>query len=516
MLATTLESMVLPLTIGAGAALLAWLIVLAVVAVANRPNRAEPVSAGLELGGDSPPAVAAMLSHRWKPDPVGPAATLIDLAARDLVRFEPMSAGGYQVRVPDQPPPPDLLDYEAHVLELVRSRASNGVVPCAALQVGATASQSTSTLMFGSKAIRLSTTKTANWFKRFDQMVSADARRRGLSRARFSRAVIAFLGAAATIPALLVGLAVVALPNDSTATDCVNCAQSSDNPFVGTLVVALFVWIGLMLIFRRLQDDRDTPAGLAEAGRWLGLRGNLRNDEVFGEHHVDAVVIWDRLLAYGVALGVAHVAAADVPISPESKREAWSAESGTWRLVHIDYPKRLPPGYGKPTWLALLTGLFQVGIAGVVLVFGVPSLLHFATEVSLPTSDLNGDSATTVHLVLRVVAGVVAVGVGLALVRALAMVWFAANDLGARRVVDGLVLRSYSHTSNDQDWWEAAVDDGTDDQVRAWRGQGQLPAALQEGNRVRATITRHLCTFKSAEVLGPTPPPAPTNTPNPY
>ena len=170
MLATTFESMTIPFGIAAGVALLGWLAVLAAVLLANQSKSPEPVSAGLELGGDSPPAVVALLTHRWKPDPVGASATLIDLAARGIVRFEPLAAGGFQVRLPDQPPPPDLLDYEAHVLELARSRATNGVAPCAALQVREKSSTRRLTRATGSKNEILFSPTNTNWFKRFDQM----------------------------------------------------------------------------------------------------------------------------------------------------------------------------------------------------------------------------------------------------------------------------------------------------------------------------------------------------------
>lgn len=514
--ATSLESMALPLGIAAVVALLGWLIVLILVSVANRPNRPEPASAGLELGGASPPAVAAMLTNRWKPSRVGPTATLVDLAARDLVHFESMAEGGFQVRVPEQPPPTDLLDYEVHVLALVRSRASNGVVPCAALQVREQAPTWTSSPLLSSTNVKVFSFKTTNWFKKFNNMVATDARRRGLSRARFSHAATLFVGATAAVAAGLVGLAVVALPSSSDASSCATCSRSSDNPLVGTVAIGFFVWIGLMVVFSLLKDDRDTPDGLAEAGRWLGLRGNLRNDPVFGEQHVDAVAVWDRLLAFGVALGVAHVAADDVPISAESKDEAWSAESGQWRFVHIDYPKRMPPGYGMPTWLTFVRGALNVMIAILVLFLGVPFVMHFTNVFDANPDQLSGSTNSAADTALHVVAAAMAVIASLFIVRGLVMLWFAVTDFGANREVEGLVLRSYAHSSsNDQDWWEAAVDDGTSDRVRAWRGTGQLPPELQEGNRVRATITRHLCTFKSAEVLSAQPTPYPPATPQP-
>ena len=485
MLATTLHSLSLPLGIGAAVALVGWCALLGLVLVATRPHRPEPVSTGLELGGDSPPAVAGMLTHRWKPGPIGVAATLVDLAARKVVRFEPISGGGYQLRMSDEPSPVDLIPHEAHVLSLIRDKAERGVVPCAALQLP------------DDKA-------TTNWFRTFDALVASEARRRGLSRARFSATVISFVGASSAVVAALVGIAVAAILDTPPARNCTKCSSGSDSPWVIVLFVGVCTWFGLIALFRRFSDERDTSAGLAEAGRWLGLRDNLREDTVFCMQHVDAVTVWDRLLAFGVGLGVAHVAAHDLPIGAESKHEAWSAESGTWRLVRISYPEHLPPGYGDPTWICLVKGLFQLAVAAFVLVMGVPLVSELSRDIARHNTGLTGIRGALVGAGLGLAAAIVGVAAILVGLRAAAILWFASNDLFSTRVVEGRVLRSsveQRSSSRSHEVWEAAVDDGTSDHLRAWRGVGPLPPLLQEGNRVRATITRNLCTIRSVELL---------------
>ena len=297
MLATTLHSLSLPLGVATGGALVVWLIALGVLLVSTRPGRPDPVSAGLELGGDSPPAVAGMLVHEWEPSRIDASATLVDLTARGIVAFEPIDEG-FQVRLPETRSSEALLPHEAHLLDLVERRAEGGVVPCAALQ------------MQEGRA-------TDAWFKEFDGLVVADARRRGLSRARFPAAATAVIGALAALAAACVGVAVAALADTPQLQDCSGCSHDSGNPWTIALSIAIVGWILMMVLYRHLDGERDTPAGLAEAGRWLGLRDNLRHDELFGVQHVDAVAVWDRLLAYGVGIGAARTAAHDVPIGEE-------------------------------------------------------------------------------------------------------------------------------------------------------------------------------------------------------
>jgi uncharacterized membrane protein len=63
--------------------------------------------------------------------------------------------------------------------------------------------------------------------------------------------------------------------------------------------------IGLILYGRR---QRDTDAGLEAAGRWRAVQAKLAENPVFAEQPPIAVAMWERLLAYGAALGVAPAA----------------------------------------------------------------------------------------------------------------------------------------------------------------------------------------------------------------
>ena len=50
----------------------------------------------------------------------------------------------------------------------------------------------------------------------------------------------------------------------------------------------------------------------------------LQHDPQFGDTPPAGVAIWDRLLAYGAGLGVAHGAVAAIPLEEEDPEVAWS------------------------------------------------------------------------------------------------------------------------------------------------------------------------------------------------
>ena len=64
------------------------------------------------------------------------------------------------------------------------------------------------------------------------------------------------------------------------------------------------------------------------ASRWLGVRAELAENPVFATHSPLEVELWDRLLAYGAALGVASGASRPLPMGVESDTEAWSSHGG--------------------------------------------------------------------------------------------------------------------------------------------------------------------------------------------
>src|SRR5207237_10501371 len=109
-----------------------------------------------------------------------------------------------------------------------------------------------------------------------------------------------------------------------------------------------------------VRASRETARGWGGASGWLGLQTYLRDDPSFADSPVASVAIWQRYLSYGAALGVARAAVAALPMGSESDDEAWSKQSGRWRLVHITY-RNWPPGWGRAprqvVWSGALTFL---------------------------------------------------------------------------------------------------------------------------------------------------------------
>jgi len=220
------------LAVAAAAASLAWLVAVAIVFVSRRPPEPPVGPRTLELGAE-PPAVANFLANDFRVTDDAVPATLIDLAARNVVDVEQRGPGVFYVRL--RPAVSEQLNaYEQRVLDHLRARASNGVVPAEALTTGP-----------GHESTR--------WRRRFANEVVSDAQRRGLSRDAVAGAVFTVLTVAAAAPALLVW----ALSEFEAGIVVVGAA------------VALLGWI------RARHPQRETPEGLAAASRWLGVRAEL-------------------------------------------------------------------------------------------------------------------------------------------------------------------------------------------------------------------------------------------------
>jgi hypothetical protein len=101
------------------------------------------------------------------------------------------------------------------------------------------------------------------------------------------------------------------------------------------------------------RGERDTPAGIVAAARWLPVRDWLRAHEQFGDLPPAAVTVWDRYLSYGLALGVAPATGAVLDLGMGDRRRGmgdrrrvWSSYGGRWRRVRVRYP-RLRPHLGS-------------------------------------------------------------------------------------------------------------------------------------------------------------------------
>ena len=462
LLALTRGEYALRFGVGAAVALVAWLALLALFAVATRARTPDPGPEALELAGDEPPAVVAMLTDGWEVGHEAVPATLIDLAARRIVAIEGVGPDRFVIRLRPSASTDGLTDYEEQVLTHVRGLASpDGTVPGEALTTGPEGDSTA-------------------WWTRFQASVVKDARDRGLSRGRWSKWMLAVLGATAVVPAALAALALVTLPPEEGA-------EEEENPVGAFIGVTAMAWFPLMTLPRKLRAERDTPAGREAAARWLGLREHLDATGGFAEAPPAAVVIWDRFLSYGAALGVAGGAVRALPLGSESDTEAWTAHGGHWRVVHIDYPKRLPPGWGKPPLLATAIGL--TGLLGGLFVARIFFPL-MAEAVSDLVDSTREEGFSPINLIAIALLALPTIVSAVLILRSAVMLAAAVSDLFVTREVEGIVLRIRRHEKVSY----LAVDEGAGAKVRAWIVAPLLlnGAGVSQGGRVAATVSPRL------------------------
>jgi hypothetical protein len=464
------------LGVAAGIALAGWLVLLALFAVATRARHPDAAPATMDFPDDEPPAVVNLLTNGWAVGKEAVPATLIDLAARKVLAIEEVGPERFIVRVPPDRPA-SLEPYEEQVLQHVRSLASGGVVPCEALTTGPEAD-------------------SQRWWKQFRKAVIDDARARGLSRSRWSGPYRAILSAAAAVPAGLATAALVASDIHSKASS----SSSHDDPF-GWLGASLIIWAALSAVPTLLRADRDTPAGLQAASRWLGVREHLHADEHFAEQPPAAVAIWDRYLSYGAAMGVAAGAVRALPMGSESERQAWSSYGGRWHMVRIHYPQRFPPGWGRNPWAAIGLGLAWLVPAAFV-TYIMWSLISHATD---DLGHVSRGGAAALGALVAVVISAVPLA---ALAYGTTMLWSGVTDVGKRSDVEGRVLRRKEvTTSNDSGTHTVAiylaVDDGRHPELRALRCSPQVADGVHPGAEVRATVSPHLAHVYTLDRLAP-------------
>ena len=427
------------LSFATGVAVVAWLLAATALYLLRRPHEPPVGTATLELGPE-PPAVASFLVNDFRVPDVAVPATLLDLAARGAVEIEQRGPGDFFVRLRDTDGQAST-SYEDRVLDHLRERARDGVVPAKALTTGPQE-------------------QSKRWRRGFAAGVVADAQRRGLARDRLDDRQFTALGVASLIPAALVWRLVGVLGAGLLA-------------FAGA--ASLLGWI------RARHSQQETPAGLTAASRWLGVRAALAENEVFATRSPLEVVLWDRLIAYAAALGVAGGAAGSLPMGVESDDRAWSALSGAWREVEIRYPHRFPLGWGLQPHVAILKGVAVLGVGALVLVFVAPVL-----------RDVDGW--------WLVIPGAIAMVACAATGIAVALLAMGIADFGSPNVVAGPVLRLRSRGSEKRRRHYVAVDDGSSATVRAWIVDPLTFARLAQGDTVTVEVTRRLRSVRSLEV----------------
>ncbi|MEV0596756.1 DUF2207 family protein [Nonomuraea cavernae] len=425
----------------AAAALALWALLLLALALATRTPDADPVPPTSVFAAE-PPAVVDLITGGWRLCEEAAAATLLDLAARGAVQIEEIGPELSLVRLRQAD---GLNPYERLVHDHVRSLSRDGVVATGALAEGARDLKS--------------------WWKRFRKQVIADARQRGLSQPRWSRAQLALLTAAAAVPAVVIAVAVTL----------------ADPEHEGGLGAGLLTFLGLMVLTRRLNRERGTELGAQAAAHWLGVRAHLAAGR-FAEQPAASVTIWGRPLAYAAALGLAPHAVRSLPVSvPADDRRAWSDYGGRWHAVEVRYPARL------------IWGREPLHVVGRSLVAGF--FLGFWTWIGLLIL-----SAFDLWPRGLVQPGAFAVGFVVAAVptaRAL---------LGGHGWAEGQIVRLRRQRSGGNEnqpkyvHW-CAIDEGTGRELRAYGMAGEQWALLSEGDVVRVRVARGVGWIDTTEVL---------------
>ncbi len=461
----------------AGAAAL-WVLLLGVFMFATRCRDIDPGPSTLDLGGPEPPALVNLLTSGWRLGHEAVPATLLDLGARRLLGIEQV---GEQTLVRIRPASDrtrertkDLEPYERMVLDHVVAHATDGVIPAEALTTGPE-------------------DEAKGWWKRFRKSVERDARNRGLSRRRWSPGVRITLAISALVVAVCVGVAATTLPDDPD--------KSDDDPLGAALAFSLMTAGTLMVLGEAPNRERDTRVGREAASRWLGLRTLLSEDPLFAEYPPAGVAIWDRLLAYGATMGVAHGAVRALPLGAERDDEAWSPVGGHWRVVRIRYPNRIPPGYGRHPGLVTFLGLIRLALAGPA----VPAASAAADGLRDLVVGNSADKTVPAgfQLGVGIALGVIVAGAALLAVQGLVMVVAGFADLATRhRPIEGRVLRVRRRGDDDNQRWYVAVDDGTADRIRAWK---TLPGGAAQAATVGAEVTRCLAHVRNLTVVTPAP-----------
>lgn len=319
------------LAVGAFLALMAaeWLVA---------PQRPIPADNPGPVRRDSP-AVVNLLTNDATVTTAAYRTTVIDLAARGWLRILPPDDDDELGRVRPSAVAHGgdaLLPHERLVLQHVLARyTDDSAIPARYLAIDAKGS----------------------WFRRFRNLIRAEARRTGLVRSRWSVYSLA-------VPVALVVLSVMAwfaARNDGPDAAVIDSLERR----AAAVAVVLFLAVVAWRIIRHAVGGAltHTQAGLAATRRWLATRQRLV-EAGFGPMAPSALETGDRRLAYAAAMCLADGAALELPLAREDHYRAWSSVGGRARLVRVRYPWR--PGYGMNPLLAFLLGAVLVfaGIRG--------------------------------------------------------------------------------------------------------------------------------------------------------
>jgi hypothetical protein len=434
---------------GIGVLLIGWYLVVLAMHLVTRPRDLRPGPPTPDLGGE-PPAVVNLLVTRCELTAEAADATLLDLAARRILEvFQPGDDPAnllVRVRVAR---PEGLNPYERRVFDRVAAIAGDRFAPLAEI-----------TRQYADGGPR--------WFKHLRTEVIADAAARGLVRVRK-------IGKQTVLLCVLTGMAIGCLgvlgvqPTGPGATT----ADGRPSGLAGAVAFGSVIgWfcaspvVGLLLLFiaQAHTATRDTPLGRQVGERWLGVAGWLSAHEDLADLPPAAVAIWDRYLAYGVALGVNPVASGAVDLRTGRVQRLRSRYTGTVRTVVVRYPWD-PMAYSQAgvrlAWSLCVLACW----AGFWLLLG-RRLGHWPPAARWPLT---------------------ALGVLLPL-RALYKVVRACVDKLRAKTVTGQVLAIHPYRLRNDGrprWYQLVVDDGARNRLRPWLVRADRGRDVSAGDVVR-------------------------------
>jgi hypothetical protein len=420
---------------GTGVLLASWYALILGVALATRPRDLPAGPATMELGAE-PPAIVNLLVTRCGLSPDAADATLLDLAARRILELHQPGRDPadllVRVRVPE---PEGLTSYERRVFDRVTAVAGARFVPL-------------------EDVLRGYAEGGPNWFKLFRSEVVRDAEARGLVRARR-------LGPPVVLVCVLTGMALGCFgilpfqPSDqSDGAGAIGYATAA-----GWFCVSPVIGFVLLLVAaRHLSGARYTDAGRRAGTYWLGVAGWLAAHEDLADLPPAAVAVWDRYLAYGVALGVNPLAAGALNLRAGRRVRFASRFTGTVRTVEVRYPW-WPFAYTQ-------AGVRALWCTGVLL--GWAAFWVFAAPVldSWP---------------VYAVAGLLTARTGYRLIRSLVAKLSPVT-------VTGQVLAAHlwrPRVTVNAGWIQLVVDDGTRDRIRPWLSRADRAGGVRAGDTVR-------------------------------
>jgi hypothetical protein len=311
---------------------LGWLALRRARAV-SRPPRPVPVGDRrphpLGPSGVEPPAVVALLTNGYEIPPCAVTGTMLDLAARRWIRIA-ATDGDLVVLTRGRGEEGDSLrPFEQQVLNHLVARSFDGATSASAIAAAQR---------------RLN----ARWWRRFRRHVVRCARELGLTRQRYTPALLAPSAVAVVLATVLLLWSWRDGDDTKALSDSVTMRVLWTVTAVATVAVA-------RTTVRRWRDTAERPTELGErrAELWIGYRARLLARIPDGVGPI-APPEQQQALAHGVVMGVADHLVRELPVAPEDDRLAWSDAGGVPHVVRVSYPFR--PAYGRHPVLVVAAG----------------------------------------------------------------------------------------------------------------------------------------------------------------